>query len=300
MRTFLASLAFAALAFVAAPAIAIAGEPNVFPLWPQGAPDANGLTGPEKPGGCIGNISEATLTVFPADPEKATGAAVVLTPGGGYGVECYESEGVDPAKWLAAHGICGIVLKYRLPNGHHHIPGADAARAIRTARERAKEWGFSPDKVGIWGFSAGGHLAATASTLHEPGKPDAEDPVERHSSRPDFSILSYPVISMEEGVTHGGSRANLLGKEPAAGLLDRYSLEKQVSEKNPTTFLMLAADDRVVLPENSIRFFQALLAKGVDAEMHIYKKGGHGPNMKQNDTWEPVLLGWLKRAGLTK
>jgi acetyl esterase/lipase len=271
------------------------GTVTTIPLWPEGPPDDNGLRGPEQPGDCIGNISQPTLTVHLPPAEKATGAAVVLTPGGGYSVVCAETEGRQIAELLVPRGIAAIVLKYRLPNRHHEVPAGDARRAIRTVRHFAHEWHIDPQKVGVWGFSAGGHLASTVSTVFDAGHAAAEDGVERQSSRPDFSILFYPVISMEDGVTHGGSRLNLIGPDASAALVRRYSNEHQVTGDSPPTFLLHAADDHAVPVENSLRYYRQLVARGVNSRLIVFETGGHGPNAFQsNPSWLAVFEEWLK------
>lgn len=270
----------------------------VVPLWPEGAPEANGLEGDDKPGnwGCISNISTATLTVHLPDEKKATGKAVVITPGGGYGVVCAESEGKAIADLLVPQGTAAIVLRYRLPNQHHRVPSSDARRAIRTVRHNAKAWKIDPDKIGIWGFSAGGHLASTVSTAFDTGVPDAADPIERWSSRPDFSILFYPVVSMEDGVTHAGSRRNLLGEKPSNELLKKYSNHEQITKNTPPTFILHAADDRVVPLKNSMDYYSQLISQGVAARLLVYETGGHGPTaFQENPTWKSVFDDWMSK-----
>ena len=196
---------------------------NEIPLWPNGAPISNEITKNEEilEGYRIANISEATLTVFLADNNKETRTAVIICPGGGYMIESFDKEGIEIAKWLNTLGIAAFVLKYRLPNKNHQIPLMDVQRAIRTVRYRAKEWNIDSLKVGIIGFSAGGHLASSAGTHFDAGNKDTEDPIERISCRPDFLILVYPVITMREEFTHNGSRRNLLGENP------KYELVKK-------------------------------------------------------------------------
>lgn len=267
-------------------------------LWPDGAPDDNGLSGPEQVKGCVGNISIPTYMLFPASKENATGAAVVVMPGGGYGVVCVGSEGIPIAKKLNERGITAVVLKYRLPNGHHLIPANDARRAIRTTRAKAAEWGIDPKRIGVWGFSAGGHLASTVTTVFDEGNPRSEDPIERVSSRPDFSVLCYPVISMKEEITHKGSRSNLMGKED---LVERYSSELRITPETPPCFLIHCSDDRTVPVDNSVRFYQALVANKVPAACLIFEEGGHGPNaLHKNPSWEAAFDAWLKKRGCLK
>lgn len=278
-----------------------AGSVTEYPLWPKGAPDDNGLKGAERPGGCVGNISKATYTVYLPDKDKATGAAVVITPGGGYGVVCVQSEGKNIADILVPRGIAAIVVKYRLPNGHHAIPANDARRAIRTVRHNAKAWNIDPKKVGVWGFSAGGHLASTVSTVFDEGNNDADDPIEKMGSRPDFSILFYPVISMDEKITHGGSRNNLIEKNPSVEMVDLYSNEKRITKNTPPTFMLHATDDRVVKVANSLRYYTNLVQHNIPAALLIYEKGGHGPNaFNKNPSWLPAFETWLKARGALK
>lgn len=276
--------------------VAVAAEPQL--LWPDGAPDNNGLSGPERQAACIGNISVPTLTLYRPATDKATGAAVVVIPGGGYGVVCVESEGKAIAEHLNARGITAVVLKYRLPNRNHLIPANDARRAIRTTRAKAAEWGIDPMRVGVWGFSAGGHLASTVATVFDDGDADHADPIERQSSRPDFAILFYPVISMEDGVTHNGSRRNLFGDQD---LVERYSNERNVSEQTPPSFLLHCTDDRVVPVENSLRFYRALVSHKIPAACLIFEQGGHGPGaFLKNPSWETGLDAWLEKRSCLK
>lgn len=278
-----------------------AGSVEEFPLWPQGAPDDNGLKGDERPGGCVGNISKATYTVYLPDKDKATGAAVVITPGGGYGVVCMQTEGKNIADILVPRGIAAIVVKYRLPNGHHAIPANDARRAIRTVRHNAKAWNINPNKVGVWGFSAGGHLASTVSTVFDDGNKEADDAIEKMGSRPDFSILFYPVISMDKKITHMGSRLNLIEKNASVEMVDLYSNEKRITKNTPPTFMLHATDDPAVKVANSLRYYANLVQHSVAATLLIYEKGGHGPNaFKKNPSWLPAFESWLKARGALK
>jgi acetyl esterase/lipase len=262
-------------------------------LWPQGAPDAVGQREEDKP----------SLTVFLPPAEKATGAAVVICPGGGYGFLAVDHEGKQIGEWLNSIGVAAFMLKYRIaPRYHHPAPMQDSQRALRTVRTRAKEWHIDPERIGIWGFSAGGHLASTAGTHFDNGKADADDPVERASCRPDFLILSYPVITMELPYTHMGSRQNLIGKDPDPKLVENLSNEKQVTAKTPPTFLFHTNADDGVFPENSVLFYLALRQAKVPAELHIYEKGGHGVGLAPKDpvlsTWKERLQAWMKGRGL--
>lgn len=272
---------------------------ETMPLWPDGPPSDNGLSGPERAGGCVGNISEAKLYVHLPPADKATGTAVVVTPGGGYGVVCEKTEGHDIAKILQPLGIATIIVHYRLPNGNHKVPADDARRAIRTVRHNATAWRVDPKRVGVWGFSAGGHLSSTVATVFDAGDATATDLIERQSSRPDFAILFYPVISMEEGVTHGGSRRSLLGPAPSPDLVSRYNNDTRVSKDTPPVFLLHAGDDGVVPIANALRFHRALVAHKVRAEVLLFEKGGHGPGaFTRNPSWRGAFDAWLKRRGL--
>ncbi len=236
---------------------------------------------------------EAFITVH--KPEPANGAAIVICPGGGYGGLVTGPEGHGIAKWLNRHGITGIVLEYRLPRGRSQVPLADAQRAIRTARSRAKDWGLHPDHIGIMGFSAGGHLASTAATHFDDGDAEAKDALERLSCRPDFAILVYPVVSMGQK-THQGSKQNLLGKDPSPELVEKFSNEKQVTPKTPPMFLAHALDDGPVPPENSKMLFDALQAQKISSKYLELPSGGHGLNGYKGpmwDAWQVQSLAWL-------
>jgi acetyl esterase/lipase len=246
-----------------------------------------------------------TLSIYLPPADKANGAAVVVCPGGGYAGHALDHEGKQPAEWLNNLGVTAFVLKYRLAPYRHPIPLQDAQRAIRTVRARAKEWNLDPNRVGIWGFSAGGHLASTAATHFDDGKPDAADPVDKVSCRPDFLILCYPVITMTgPPVTHMGSRKNLLGDKPDEKLIEELSNEKQVTARTPPTFLFHTDADAGVVPENSVLFYLALKKAKVPAELHVYEKGPHGVGLAPKDpvlsTWPDRLADWMKGRGLLK
>lgn len=259
------------------------------PLWPAGAPNSNGLTGTEEDleGGRVANVITPSITVYKAD--KPNGVAIIMCPGGGYARLAMNHEGHDMAPWLNAQGITYIVLKYRMPNGHYEVPLSDAEQAIRLVRQHAKEWNIRPDRIGIMGASAGGHLAASLATLYS-----------SNETRPDFQVLFYPVISMVPGVTHGGSRQNLLGNNPSQELEDNYTLEKQVNERTPQAFIMLSADDGAVPPANGIHYFEALLQHQVPATLHVYPTGGHGWGFRDAFTykrqWTGELEKWLREG----
>lgn len=258
-------------------------------LWPDNkAPIGDGTFDSAKP----------VMTVY--RPAKANGASVVICPGGGYGGLVTGGEGSGIAMWLNTHGITGFVLEYRLPRGRQLVPLLDAQRAIRIVRSKAETWGCDPKRVGIIGFSAGGHLASTAATHFDAGKPDATDPIERLSCRPDFAVLVYPVISMgPKG--HGGSKRNLLGNSPTAESVALFSNETQVTAQSPPTYLAHALDDRVVPAENSEMFYEALQAKQVAAHYLELPSGDHGLNGYKGpmwDAWQSGSLKWLASQGV--
>lgn len=256
------------------------------PLWPEGVPGSLGT----------GDAHVPTVTPFLPDPATATGAAIVVLPGGGYG-GLAAHEGAGYAEWLAEHGIAAFVVKYRLGSAgyRHPVMLQDASRAMRIVRSRASEWHVDPKRVGIMGSSAGGHLASTVSTHFDEGKADATDPVERQSSRPDISVLCYPVVTMLE-YTHKGSRNNLLGAEPSQELLEDLSNERRVTKQTPPTFIFHTWDDPAVPVENALQYAQALRKAGVPCEMHIYQHGSHGIGLGKKDArhpWSTSLLGWF-------
>ena len=272
---------------------ALADEPKVELLWPQGAPGANGDSPADKP----------TLTIWLPPADQAVGTGVVICPGGGYGGLAKDHEGVAVAKWLNSLGVAGFVLEYRhRGTGYGHpAPLDDAQRALRTVRARASEFMVKPDQIGVLGFSAGGHLASTLDTHFDKGQPEAADPIARVSCRPDFAILIYPVISLDAPFTHGGSKANLLGKDPDPKLVASLSNDTQVTAETRPTFLVHTTEDTAVPPENSIAFYAALRKANVPAEMHIYEKGAHGlglaPNQPGMKNWPAVCGDWLRAHG---
>jgi acetyl esterase/lipase len=250
----------------------------------------------------ISNISRPTLTVYLPPKEKANGTAVVICPGGGYGINAIKHEGTDVAELLVSKGIAAFILKYRLPSDKTMKdksigPLQDAQQAIRIVRLRAKEWNVNPSKIGIAGFSAGGHLASTAGTHYQ--KVLIENP-ENTSVRPDFMILLYPVISFTDSIGHIGSRTNLIGENPSQEKIRLYSNEFQITKDTPPAFLMHAGDDKAVVVENSLRFYEALNDNNVPSELFIYPKGGHGfglINPTSPDRWMDRCLDWMKSNG---
>jgi acetyl esterase/lipase len=271
-----------------------ADAPKPVYLWPKGAPEAKGDQPADKP----------FIDLYPAPASSATGTAILVCPGGGYGGLALGHEGKDIAQWLNKIGVSAYVLHYRLNPYRHPVPLMDAQRALRTVRANAKEWHIAPDRIGVWGFSAGGHLASTLATHFDDGKADAPDPIDRVGCRPDFAILAYPVITMAGPFVHGGSRDNLLGKDPAPELIENLSNQKQVTARTPPTFLFHTTEDTVVPSENSVLFYSALVKAKVPAELHIYEKGRHGVGLAAGDealsTWPGRLKDWLGVHNLLK
>ncbi len=272
----------------AAPA---ANGPAPMLLWANGSPGALGDEDDDKP----------TITAYiPAS--NPTKTAVVIAPGGSYMHLSMVKEGSDVAAWLNARGVAAFVLKYRLgPKYHNPIELGDAQRAIRTVRADAAQYGVAPDHIGMWGFSAGGHLTASAGTMFDAGNAGATDPIEQQSSRPDFLILSYPVITMEDPYVHKLSRTDLLGDAPTQEDMDAMSPELHVTAQTPPTFLFTTTDDHTVPVLNSVMFYSALVKAGVPAEMHIFQHGAHGsglaPTNPQLRPWTDLLIKWMRERG---
>jgi acetyl esterase/lipase len=280
-------LAIAGLLAVAA-SFSFAAEPKTELLWPQGAPGANGSEAKDKP----------TLIIYL--PEKPNGIGVVICPGGGYGGLAMDHEGHQIGRWLNEHGIAGFICDYRhRGKGYGHpAPLTDAQRAIRTVRSRAKEFGVDPAKIGILGFSAGGHLCSTAVTHFDAGDKNSTDPVMRESSRPDFGVLCYPVIAFDQPFTHKGSQRNLLGEGATPEQIASLSNERQVTDQTPPCFLWHTWEDKGVPPENSVAFYHALLAHKIPAELHVFEKGKHGVGLAKTipgtDAWPNLCIAWIK------
>ncbi|MBN1126595.1 MAG: alpha/beta hydrolase [Sedimentisphaerales bacterium] len=283
-----------------------ASAANEIPLWPDGAPGAKMLDVAESyENGHIQHVQTPTLTIYLPAKEKATGAAIVICPGGAYWLLAMDHEGHEVARWLNSIGVAGIIVKYRHKDFKHPVPMLDAQRAIRTVRFRAREWNIDPKRIGILGFSAGGHLASTAATHFDSGKSEAADPIERVSCRPDFAVLVYPVITFTKDTMHRGSRNNLIGVNPDSQLIESLSNELQVTRDTPPTFLVHSSDDNGVSPQNSIDFYLACLKAGIPVEMHIYEKGGHGYGLRADRCtaaadWPGRCEAWMRQRDFLK
>jgi acetyl esterase/lipase len=267
----------------------------VEPLYPNGPPNKMGNEDADNP----------TLTIYLADKDIATGAAVAIFPGGGYTHVAMDHEGHQVAQWLNTFGVSAIIVKYRHgPRYLHPTPLNDAKRAIRTVRFRAPEWNIDPHRIGVLGFSAGGHLASTAGTHFDYGDSLSTDPVEAISSRPDFMILIYPVISMNSEFTHQGSKKNLLGENSDPQLVESLSTDLAVTPETPPTFMVHSFHDQAVPAENSVRFYLAMRKAGVPVELHLFEKGGHGYGLGSGDNapsdWPELCRKWLEFRGILK
>ncbi|MFT7032703.1 MAG: acetyl esterase/lipase [Cyclobacteriaceae bacterium] len=302
MKTFLI------LIFTSFMIIEIQAQNTIIPLWENGIPNSKKTdekeVSEEKDIVRISKVQEPTIEVYLPAKKNATGQAVVICPGGGYGILAYDWEGTDVAKWLNSIGVAGIVVKYRLPNSksvvnRHQVPLMDAQRALRLVRYNSEKWNIDKEKIGVMGFSAGGHLASTLGTHFDDKLANTEDLINMISARPDFMILIYPVITMGEPNVHGGSRRNLLGPDPSNELIKEFSNEQQVKTTSPPTFLVHSADDKSVPVANSIMMYEALLSKDIPVEMHLFPKGGHGYSMAPHDeslnAWTGLLTTWLSK-----
>jgi acetyl esterase/lipase len=288
--------------------IKLQAQEITLPLWPAGKiPNYQKTTEVEKSDTTdiirISKVQNPQIAVYLPAKKHATGQAVIICPGGGYAYLAYNWEGSDVAKYFNAKGIAAIVLKYRLPNAKSNVvsylsPLADAKRAVQLVRSNAAQWNIKKDAIGIMGFSAGGHLAATLGTHFDNGDAAAKDTVSQVSSRPDFMILIYPVISLSKPIMHAGSRTNLLGAKNDSALANYYSAELQVTKETPPTFIVHATDDKSVPVENSLLLYKALKDKGVSVEMHLYPQGGHGFGLAIGrsylETWPDRCLDWLR------
>jgi acetyl esterase/lipase len=293
------------------PLAGLAGEPAEIPLWPADELPKVADAKPEREinrshkhsDRSVTNVTVPTLTVYLPDGDQSNIMAVVICPGGAYSHLAIDKEGNDVARWLNTIGVAGIVLKYRMPRpdlsaGQTPWPIQDGEQAMRVVRSHAAEWRINPQRVGMIGFSAGGHVASSVGTHFEIPDQTSTNPVERLSTRPDFLILAYPVISMKEPITHPGSLHNLLGPTPDPKWVEFYSNELNVTPQTPPTFLVQAQDDPVSV-ENSLQFFAALQKAGVHAELHIFQKGGHGFGLgakgRETAVWPNLCATWLKK-----
>lgn len=288
----LTGLLISSLLLTASPSVRAAEGPEPIPLWEKGAPGAKGTESKDIP----------VVRIYPAPADKNTGACVVILPGGGYGNLAMDHEGHQIAKWLNSFGVTGAIVSYRLgPKYNHPAPMQDAQRGIRYMRAHAEKYKIDPNRIGVMGFSAGGHLASTVSTHFDSGEANSDDPIARQGSRPNFSILCYPVISFQAPFTHKGSRRNLLGENPSQELIDNLSNDTQVTKETPPTFIFHTDEDKGVPAENAIVYYQALRNAGVPAELHIYQKGPHGVGLATGNpvltTWKERLADWLKING---
>jgi acetyl esterase/lipase len=279
---------------------------EVMPIWPEGVPNkpvalvAESEDEPFRPT----NISEPTLSVFAAPAAARTGAAVIICPGGGYRRLAIDKEGYDVAAWLNRLGMSAFVLKYRVPQFGHPAPLQDVLRAVRLVRRDAAKWGIEPSKIGVLGFSAGGHLAASAATLYDDPSGRTGAAIDATSARPDFHVLVYPVITLNGPYAHNGSREYLLGKTPAPALVESLSLQNRVTAATPPGFLVHGGDDASVPVENSVFYYSALRKAGVPAELHVYQHGPHGVGMLPGNgpisDWPRRCEEWLRARGLIR
>ncbi len=284
-RGLTATMAKTALAMLlAVGAMPCFGEKVTIPVWPEGAPTENGLSVANEnwSGDFLNQTASAELYVYPA--QNPNGTAILMCPGGGYWGLAMNNEGHSMADWFNSMGITYAVLKYRMPNGHDEIPLADAEQAMRILRSHAAEWGINPKSVGVMGASAGGHLASTLATHYT-----------SESTRPDFQILFYPVITMEQGVTHQGSRDFLIGQSPSDEMVKRYSNELQVTHSTPEAFIMVSADDDIVPLDNSLRYASSLSNNRIPFSLHIYPTGGHGWGFSNHFLYKPQWTAELEK-----
>lgn len=285
-----------------AASLATAAEPKVIEIWPEGVPGLRADATPEKREvGRVSNVHRPTLTVFPAPAATANGTAVVICPGGGYMRLSVENEGSLVAARFNAMGVAAFVLYYRMVEYGHPAPLRDVSRAIRLVRSRAGEFGVKPNRIGVLGASAGGHLAASASTLFDApeGRTGAE--LDQVSARPDFAVLLYPVITMKDPYTHSGSRRALLGATPTPEAIEHMSVELRVTKETPPTFLVHTENDTTVPVENALMYYQALRTAKVPAELHIWPNGPHGFGMRADlgapSTWSTRCEEWMRANG---
>ena len=304
MRFAIALFCLVMLAAAASPSLAQGTPPAAIPLWPEGVPGVIPGTGPEvvESGGRISNVHEPSITPYLVSGGTRPATAVVVCPGGGYTRLAAEHEGRDVAQWLNSIGVSAFVLTYRLKEYGHPAPLRDVLRAVRLLRNDAGRFGIAPDRIGVIGFSAGGHLAASAATLFDDPDGRTGAPLDAASGRPDFAILVYPVITFTGPYAHAGSAASLLGANATPERLERYSLETRVTKETPPVFLVHGGTDTAVPPENSVLFYQALRRAGVPAEMHLYREGAHGVGLRPGNgpmsDWPKRCAEWMAAKGL--
>jgi acetyl esterase/lipase len=289
-----------ALAAILAPGMR-AADPAIIELWPEGIPGfrADAPQERETPDGHVWSVQHPTLTV--CLPETQNGTAIIVCPGGSYANLAFEHEGFASAHWLNRLGVTAFILKYRLKEYGQPAPLRDVLRAIRTVRSRAAQFGVKSDRIGILGYSAGGHLGASAGTLFDAPEGRTGAALDSVSGRPDFMMLIYPVITMEDPYVHGLSRTDLLGEHPTEDVIKRWSLEGQVTKDSPPAFLVAAEDDKTVPVENSLVFYEALRRAGVPAELHVYQRGGHGFGLRPGNgtasDWPARAEEWMRYGG---
>lgn len=294
-----------ALSCALAPLLAPAAEEPArerLDLWPEGVPGLRADAAADREeNGRVFAVHRPTLTVFPAPAATANGTAAIVCPGGAYQRLAVDHEGAQIAAWLNSLGVTAFVLRYRLVEYGRPAPLQDALRALRIVRTRAADWHVRPDRLGIIGFSAGGHLASTTATLFDAPEGRTGAALDATSGRPDFAILLYPVITLAEPHAHAGSRKSLLGENPSPELVARWSTDRQVTGKTPPTFLVHTLEDKTVPVENALLFYQALRAAGVPAEMHLFEHGPHGfglrPGVGPGADWPPLCAQWLRSHG---
>ena len=271
-----------------------AATPQIIKLWPDKPPGIDSDDPADNP----------TLTVYLPEVKSVAGPAIVVCPGGGYARLAMDYEAHAICRWLNSIGVAGMILDYRhRGKGYSHpVPLQDAQRAVRTVRTQARDWNIDPNRIGIMGFSAGGHLASTAGTHFDAGLPESDDPTERVSCRPDFMVLGYPLISLTTKYVDDGTMHNLLGPAPSAEMRELLSNEKQVTSETPPTFLFHTGDDRPTAPENSVLFYLALRSAGVPAELHVFEKGRHGLGLARTTPgvshWPTLCEIWMQKRGL--
>ena len=279
-----------------------AADPGIIELWPEGVPDLKTNASEEKiVNGRITNVHHPALLVYEPTSGATNGTAMIYCPGGGYVRIAIGENGGEPTRWLNSAGVTVFVLKYRMVEYGHPAPLRDVLRAVRIVRSRAAEFGVRPDRIGVLGASAGGHLAACASTMWDAPEGRTGAPLDNVSARPDFAVLIYPVITMEDPFVHKGSRTALLGEQPAPDLIERLSAERHVRKDSPPMFLAATMADKTVPVENSLRFYQALRDAGVPAEMHVYSQGSHGnsldPRYGPTAEWPKRCEEWMRFNG---